>query len=238
MGYYLSERECALAVLMLDTDGDGSIDYEEFRKWWQTDQRFKKLQLSEGQAAILQHCAAYFQYFDTDSSGTLDKEEFRSCHSDLVKNNVTELGFEQCLGRIDSDGDAKVSFNEYIDFLIAIGSIKMKDDDDYTDAPHDLQHTTSSSAPAVIQSTPEPVLEESEKAVIRQELASRLQRAETILQMQDQSAQNITLKKLREQPSTERKLHIRKMREDRFHAFASAPIGGRKLQRSPRARNY
>src|SRR3989338_5654313 len=96
MGYYLSDRELKMAMLMLDTDGDGQVSYTEFLKWWRTDDRFKKLQLSDEQYNILQYCSAYFQWFDKDVDGLLNKIEFRDCHADLVRNRVTDTTFEKC----------------------------------------------------------------------------------------------------------------------------------------------
>ncbi|MDP2439329.1 MAG: EF-hand domain-containing protein [archaeon] len=174
MGYYLSERELKMALLMLDTDGDGKVSYPEFLVWWRNDNRFKKLQLNDDQYNLMQHCAAYFQWFDKDSSGTLSKAEFRDCHADLVRNRVTDAAFEACFATLDRDGDGNISFNEYVDWLISIGSINLSSDD------------TTQLAP--LAEAPEPAVEvkrsEEEKKTQR-ELTAMLQRAETVIDMKE-----------------------------------------------------
>jgi Ca2+-binding EF-hand superfamily protein len=59
-------------------DGSGAISYDEFQKWWRTEDRFGKLQLSEDEMAVLTRCTDYFKHFDRDLSGSLSAEEFRS----------------------------------------------------------------------------------------------------------------------------------------------------------------
>jgi Ca2+-binding EF-hand superfamily protein len=148
MGYFLSEKEFSVAILMLDLDGSGEISYDEFLKWWRTDERFKKLQLTDAQFELMQHTSAYFQYFDKDSSGTLDREEFRQCHADLVKNCVTDMDFERCMANLDTDGNGEVSFNEYVDYLIRIGSISLADADQGVAAYNSASSDTSSATAA------------------------------------------------------------------------------------------
>eukprot|EP01116_Phalansterium_solitarium_P005982 TRINITY_DN18297_c0_g1_i1.p2 TRINITY_DN18297_c0_g1~~TRINITY_DN18297_c0_g1_i1.p2 ORF type:complete len:168 (-),score=33.08 TRINITY_DN18297_c0_g1_i1:51-554(-) len=125
-GHYLSDEEATLAVKRLDTSGDGSISYPEFAAWWSQRDRFGNLHLSEAELHALQTASNYFKYFDTDKGGSLDRVEFARLHADLVKNHFTTKSLEESLAELDANGDNSVGFNEYIDWLIKIGSLKIR----------------------------------------------------------------------------------------------------------------
>ena len=127
MGHFLSEEEIAAALHKLDTNGDGVICYNEFREWWKTEDRFEKLQLDEGVQTLIQNCVTYFRYFDKDNSGHICSEEFRSLHKDLIKNGYgSHLKDEdEDLKALDKNGDGNVDFNEYISWLVSIGTIAL-----------------------------------------------------------------------------------------------------------------
>ncbi|KAL6042446.1 Calmodulin [Balamuthia mandrillaris] len=126
LGYHLSDLELKMAVKRLDMNGDGGISYEEFVHWWRTDDRFKILQLSEEEQESLASCAKYFRFFDKDDNGQLSREEFRAVHKNLVENNYTRKSFEELLADLDTDNDGHVSFNEYVQWLVRIGSLKVR----------------------------------------------------------------------------------------------------------------
>lgn len=54
-------------------------------------------------------------------SGVLDREEFRTMHSDLVKNKMTTLSFDDCLKDFDQNQTAEISFNEYLEWFVRKG---------------------------------------------------------------------------------------------------------------------
>jgi len=126
MGHFLTEQEAALAVKMIDKDGGGKIEYDEFMKWWRSEDKWGKLKLSEDQLQKLQTASNYFQYFDKDKSGSIDRKEFTALHADLVKNKFTSKSLDNCLADLDENNDGKVEFNEYIDWLVRLGSIPVK----------------------------------------------------------------------------------------------------------------
>jgi Ca2+-binding EF-hand superfamily protein len=98
MGYYLKNEEAQIAVQMLDSNGDGSIGYEEFLQWWRTEDRFSGLQLSPEDMQKLQvirndfskyHRTIAKARYDKDNSGRIDSHEFKYLHADLVKRDLT-----------------------------------------------------------------------------------------------------------------------------------------------------
>ena len=74
----------------------------------------------------LTQASNYFRYFDKDGSGVLDKPEFAKLHADLVKNKLTTKTLDQAIADLDTNNDGKVEFNEYIEWLVRIGSIPVK----------------------------------------------------------------------------------------------------------------
>ena len=66
LGYRLSEDELSIAVQKLDTDGDNSISFDEFKAWWSTDKRFEKLQLGEEELKQLKQWQKFFNHYDSD----------------------------------------------------------------------------------------------------------------------------------------------------------------------------
>lgn len=74
----------------------------------------------------MRRATTYFKHFDSDSSGSIDSKEFEHLHADLVKNGLTTLECAKCLQDLDTDRDGEISFNEYVDWLIRIGSIRVK----------------------------------------------------------------------------------------------------------------
>jgi Ca2+-binding EF-hand superfamily protein len=53
LGHFLSEDELTIAFALVDSDGSGQIEKSEFKTFWQTDDRFKRLRLDDAQATKL-----------------------------------------------------------------------------------------------------------------------------------------------------------------------------------------
>ena len=61
MGHFLNEEEIKIGLASMDVDGDGSLSYDEFQRWWSTSDRFEKLRLSEEQLQTVHTISQYFQ---------------------------------------------------------------------------------------------------------------------------------------------------------------------------------
>merc|ERR1711879_377167 len=117
LGHHLTDKEIALAVKMIDTDGDGTIDYKEFFDWWRHDSRFANLQIPEADLMVINQWGEHFRKLDTDHSGTLDREEFKALHADLLAVKLTDKSYDKCLEDLDTDRSGDISFNEFISWL-------------------------------------------------------------------------------------------------------------------------
>ena len=65
-------------------------------------------------------------HFDADRSGELDKQELKGVHADLKKHGLTNKEFDAFLADLDVSGDGKVGLNEYVDYLIREGTLRVK----------------------------------------------------------------------------------------------------------------
>eukprot|EP00727_Mastigamoeba_balamuthi_P013175 m51a1_g8480 putative ef hand domain containing protein (307) ;mRNA; r:518859-520266 len=119
MGYLLSDEEFTMAIKLLDADHSGSIEYNEFLRFWKTDERFAKLQLSEAKLAELNEMFRLFISFDADGNGTIDQKEFALMHADLTAKGYSRTTTEKEWANIDIDGSGFISFNEFVDWLVA-----------------------------------------------------------------------------------------------------------------------
>lgn len=80
--------------------------------------------VSDEDIAAYERATTYFRHFDRDHNGVLDRHEFKSLHADLVKNAITTLSYDDAWNDIDADGNGLITFNEYVDFLISVGSLR------------------------------------------------------------------------------------------------------------------
>lgn len=125
-GVPVSEEELDMSWELLDADGSGGIEYEEFKKLWETDGRWQKLRRSESDMAVLRQCAAFFAHFDKDGNRTLDRDEFAQLHATLTEAGYTRLGLKECLDELDTNGDNVITLGEYVGWMHRIGSIQLE----------------------------------------------------------------------------------------------------------------
>ncbi|KAJ3393194.1 Calcium-dependent secretion activator 2 [Entophlyctis sp. JEL0112] len=118
MGYFLTDQELSLDIKLLDVDGNGTLSYDEFIKWWKKDDRFLSLQLNEEEIEKLNKYLAHFKRFDKDGSGIIDIREFKSLYADLVKRKLAKKSLMATMQDLDFNKDGKVSFNEYVQWAL------------------------------------------------------------------------------------------------------------------------
>lgn len=79
--------------------------------------------MADLQAIIKKHFEPIFKAYDKDQSSTLEKPELRALLADNLgvnENAITQEQLDWHFGKIDLDGDGKITFNEYVPFLIKI----------------------------------------------------------------------------------------------------------------------
>ena len=58
-------------------------------------------------------------------SGDIDREEFKPVYKSLIKAGYKLGELDQAIATLDESGDGKVSLNEYISWLVRIGSLPL-----------------------------------------------------------------------------------------------------------------
>ncbi|KCV70930.1 hypothetical protein H696_01876 [Fonticula alba] len=126
MGHFMTQTQTDLTFRSIDTSGDGQISYDEFLVWWRQSDRFDQFEkMSPEDEDILKNCVDFFLYFDKDRSGVLSREEFRNLHNTLIERKFYNLTFDKAFAELDQDNSGTVEFNEYISWLVKIGSIRL-----------------------------------------------------------------------------------------------------------------
>jgi len=118
LGYHLSDADLHEAVKKLDKSGDKKIQFDEFSAWWNSDDKFKKL---HGHADKLEGWTKSFKDLDKNHSGVLDGDEIHHLHAELSKKGVTDKSLDAFKNEIDTNKNGKISFNEYVDWLLVHG---------------------------------------------------------------------------------------------------------------------
>ncbi|KJE96579.1 hypothetical protein CAOG_06882 [Capsaspora owczarzaki ATCC 30864] len=126
-GHRLTDDELKFAVQRL-ANKENEITFSAFAEWWAKDDKFRGLHLTDTQLEHLHRAAQYFQHFDVDMSGVLSREEFSALYADLSHYGLSLPSEKECFLNLDKDRDNTVSFNEYVQWLLEIGSLELSED--------------------------------------------------------------------------------------------------------------
>jgi len=118
MGAELNAEQLEVAIKVMDTDGNGTIEYDEFEKWWNSEDRFGQMQRTPEEIEYLQSAYAKFVSFDQDGNGTIERNEFDRLHAMLVEEQYTTHTVEDDWTDMDRDNSGSISFAEYNEWLI------------------------------------------------------------------------------------------------------------------------
>jgi len=93
----------------LDVDGSGSIEYTEFLAGMIDQKNYLQEEL----------CWEAFRTFDRDGSGQIDLQELKDMlkENDEIRGQLSDGEAEQIFANADKDGDAKISFSEFMAML-------------------------------------------------------------------------------------------------------------------------
>ena len=111
------EADKILVLSMLDTDGDGTVDMDEFKVWWMAN---KDSFFVQDYSENVKSAIYYFKKFDEDLSGELDQTEFVAMCKEMkwdAKSTAMSLVF------LDTDGDGLISFQEFLCWYTSDGLV-------------------------------------------------------------------------------------------------------------------
>lgn len=126
LGYALTPVEVEFAVKIIDTDGSGKIEKNEFSAWWKLRDRWEALKLDEEALAIRQAAADCFNEIDSTKTGVIHKQDFDKFYKEVTDRKLTTKSKEAFLEDLDKNGDGKIQFAEYIEWLQRQGTIQVK----------------------------------------------------------------------------------------------------------------
>jgi len=118
MGVEMSNEQIEVALKVMDSDGNGTIELDEFEKWWNSEDRFGKMQRTPEEIEYLQSAYAKFVSFDKDGNGTIERDEFNDLHAMLVEEQYTSHAVDDDWADMDKDNSGSISFAEYNEWLI------------------------------------------------------------------------------------------------------------------------
>jgi len=109
LGQEISNAEIQHMIQEVDTDGDGSVDFDEFLTLMT-----RQMQFSEEEDEF----RAAFRVFDKDGSGSISAEELKQVMRDLGEN-LTEKELEDMIRDADSDGDGFIDYEEFTKIMLS-----------------------------------------------------------------------------------------------------------------------
>lgn len=118
LGYYLTDIEFDLAIKILDKTGSGTINYNEFKEWWNKSNRWEKIKLTDENMEVLSRLSSIFQKYDKNKSGTIETNEFKNFYIEISKKKTTSsVELSTMFDVLDKNKDGQISFNEFIDYI-------------------------------------------------------------------------------------------------------------------------
>jgi len=118
MGVVMLPEQLEIAIKVMDTDGNGTIEFDEFEKWWNSEDRFGKMQRTPEEIEYLQSAYAKFVSFDQDGNGTIERNEFDALHAMLLEEKYTTHTVDDDWADMDKDNSGSISFSEYNEWLV------------------------------------------------------------------------------------------------------------------------
>jgi len=105
-GFEITNEEVESIIAMADADGSGTVSWDEFLKV------MEKRPIKRRIVAALKRL---FDEFDKDKSGFITSDELRSLIEEAgFGEEVSEAEIKDLIARVDTNGDGKVSFDEFL----------------------------------------------------------------------------------------------------------------------------
>lgn len=105
-----TKEEIDEMILLVDENGDGEIDFDEFLT-------LMRLRMGDSGEEAEQNLRDVFNVFDADGSGFIDHNEMRTICAKLAQD-LTDEEINQLIEVADKDGDGEISFEEFKTLLL------------------------------------------------------------------------------------------------------------------------
>lgn len=110
IGQNPTEAELQDMVNEVDEDGNGTIEFDEFAKMMVNKTTNKNTDVEVSREA--------FNVFDTENTGYITMKELKRVMNNLGEELADE-DIEEMIAKVDSDGDGRVSFEDFMEMLDA-----------------------------------------------------------------------------------------------------------------------
>jgi len=121
LGYYFDEESFSSAFAIIDQDGSGQIDMNEFVEFWGKPKCWHLLKLTEESKDRIRQIAEYFSYFDKYNTGSLSEFQFREMYNNMVASGYALTEFSTLWNALDRNQDGFIHFNELLNYVIKRG---------------------------------------------------------------------------------------------------------------------
>jgi len=131
LGYKMDPVEVQAALRSLDTDNSGTVGFDEFYKWFTSNDKFKALDISSNPKLL--QAAEYFRSvplpphsretnslsskYDTDYTGKIGLSEYKLLAADLGQIGLSDRDYAAGLISLDKNKDGQIDFNEFMNWL-------------------------------------------------------------------------------------------------------------------------
>ncbi|KAK3754551.1 hypothetical protein QZH41_005584 [Actinostola sp. cb2023] len=116
----VDENQIETILMLLDQDGCGSVSFEQFYKWYCSDDKLANVK-DERRCRIIQKAVRTFKDFDRNKNGTIDRGELEHLLKSLSFDAQSR---ENAFDTLDKDKNGKISFPEFISWLKWLPSIE------------------------------------------------------------------------------------------------------------------
>ena len=113
LGQKPTDEEILDMIHLVDEDGDGTIDFEEFILLMEM-----KMNDSDEEQDIIE----VFKVFDNDGNGYITAAELRHVMTNL-EEKLTDEEIDEMINEADIDGDGQISYNEFKRMMLASGAV-------------------------------------------------------------------------------------------------------------------
>jgi len=108
-----TDEEILQMINVVDADGDGTIDFEEF---------IELMEIRMNDSDEEQDIIEVFKVFDGDGNGYITAAELRHVMTNL-EEELTEEEVDEMINEADIDGDGQISYNEFKKMMLATGAV-------------------------------------------------------------------------------------------------------------------